>query len=93
MRPGDPGEGGAELGRLRETYRRVLPLVRQGLRQAANVEKDRERLMKIEGREFVPQPKQFHVPELGEVGKAGNLKKEIEKGKDRAKEKDKGMER
>jgi len=59
----------------------------------ANVENDRERLMKIEGRKFVPQPKQFHVPEPGEVGKAGNLKKEIEKGKDRAKEKDKGMER
>ena len=47
--------------------------------------------MKIEGREFVPQPKQFHVPELGEVGKIGNLKKEIKKGKDRVKEKDKGI--
>lgn len=64
-----------------------------GLRQAANVEKDRERLMKIEGREFVPQPKQFHVPEPGEVGKAGKLKKENEKGKDRGNDKDKGMER
>ena len=64
-----------------------------GLRQAAKAEKDREKLMKIEGRKFVPQPKQFHVPEPGEVGKAGSLKKEIEKGKDRAKKKDKGMER
>lgn len=64
-----------------------------GLRQAANVEKDRERLMKIEGREFVPQPKQFHVPEPGEVGKAGKLKKENEKGKERGNDKDKGMER
>ena len=64
-----------------------------GLRQAANVEKDRERLMKIEGREFAPQPNQFHVPELGEVGKTGYLKKKNEKGKDRGKDKDKGVER
>ena len=64
-----------------------------GLRQAANVEKDRERLMKIEGRKFEPQPKRFHVSEPGEVGKRWELEKRIEKGKDRAKEKDKGMER
>jgi len=42
--------------------------------------------MKIEGHKFVPQPKQFHVSELSEVGKAGNLKKEIEKEKDRVKQ-------
>ncbi len=95
IRKGAPVDRGKEDRNWQDYAKRTAGFAfgAAGLRQAAKVEKDRERLMKIEGREYVPQLKQFHVPEPGEVGKAGKLKKENEKGKDRVKEKDKGMER